>query len=115
MAPERWRNPPRLPLVDVFEGVCETMAEAWTPDDATLKEYCSFGYARGRCARFPADSPFDAVRFTMRGENQVCYTLEREYAPVKHGGVDALSGRLAAQATVFAAGWRRRPKKESQP
>jgi hypothetical protein len=114
MAPERWIDPPRLPLVDPFDGVCEARAEPWPPDEATLKERCNFGYARGHCPRFPADAPWDAVRFTVRGEDQVRYVLEREYAPAGHGAVETLSGRMAAQAGAFAQAWRRRPRKEGQ-
>jgi hypothetical protein len=31
------------------------------------------------------------------------YVLEKDYAPVRHGGVETLDGALARQAEVFAA------------
>jgi hypothetical protein len=115
LEPRRWIGPPRLPLVDPFDGVCEAMPQAWTPDETTLREYCSFGYARGRCARFPAEAPADAVRFTMGDGQEVLYVLERDYAPVAYGAVGGAAPRLAAQAAAFAAAWARRPRKEPQP
>ncbi|MBI4873492.1 MAG: hypothetical protein HY822_02535 [Acidobacteria bacterium] len=115
LAPESWIDPPRLPLVDPFEGLCEAATEAWTPDGETLRECCSFGYARGRCARFPANAPCDAVRFTAAGDGEIRYVLEKDCAPVGHGPREAATGRLAAQAEAFAGAWNRRPRKEGEP
>ena len=112
MAPGRWIDPPRLPLVDAHDGVCEAAAATWEPDLETLKECCNFGYARGRCAHFPAGASFDAVRFSMNGAGEVRYVLEKDYAPLEHGARQDLSGRLAAQADAFAVAWGRRPRKE---
>ena len=63
-------------------------------------ETCNFGYGRGICDAFPADSVSDAVRFTRLGDRTI-YILEREYLPVRHGDVDTLTGTLARQAEVF--------------
>ncbi len=112
MAPERWSDPPRLPLIDPCDGVCEAEASLWTPDEAALKQYCNTGYARGRCPRFPAAAPYDAVRFTAGEDGEVRYVFEKNYSPAGHGVTPADGGRLAAQAAVFANAWTRRPRKE---
>ena len=112
MAPDRWIDPPRLPLVDPFDGVCEAELEPWQPDDSTLRECCNFGYARGLCPRFPAGAPADAVRFTVDGSGEVRYVFEKEYTPTGHGAAESASGRLAVQARAFTEAWSRRPRKE---
>jgi len=114
LAPARWSNPPRLSLLDAFDGLCEAGADVQTPDDTTLKECCNTGYARGRCARFPADAPWDAVRFTATGAGGFRYVFEKDYAPAESGAVETASGRLAAQASAFVEAWKRRPRKEDR-
>jgi hypothetical protein len=55
-------------------------------------ELCNWGYARGRCDRFPPDAPADAVRFSIAAEDQrsvrLIYVLERDHAPVEHGEIE---------------------------
>ena len=92
MAPARWTNPPRLSLLDAFDGVCEAGTDAGAPDDETLKECCNTGYARGRCERFPADAPWDAVRFTATGAGGFRYVFEKDYAPAESGSVETATG-----------------------
>jgi hypothetical protein len=115
MTAQRWSNPPRLPLVDPWYGVCEAENGPWTPGEETLKECCNAGYARGRCARFPAAAPHDAVRFTAGAGGEILYVLEKDYSPAGHGTVAGSDGRLAAQAAAFAQSWARRPRKERNP
>ena len=48
-------------LGDVYTGLCRADAgQAWQPDGYTLADRCNLGYARGRCAHFPAASGPDA-------------------------------------------------------
>jgi hypothetical protein len=88
-----------LPLGDCWMGTCRAGAEAATePDAGVLHSLCHFGYARGRCPRFPADDPGpDAVRFAITRvaapSLDLCYVLERDHHPFAHG---SLSYSLAA-------------------
>jgi hypothetical protein len=94
---------PRLPLGDFYEGVCRAReGEVWGPPEEVVREACSWGYSRGRCDRFPADAPADAVRFSRCGEKLI-YILERAGAPVEHGEIvdQAAEDVLAAQARAF--------------
>lgn len=75
-------RPARAPLGSVFTGTCE--ARQVTPSDSLLYEVCNFGYGRGRCPSFPADTDADAVRFTAIGDRTV-WILERDHSPVAHG------------------------------
>jgi hypothetical protein len=63
---------------------------------------CNRGYARGVCPNFPAEAPYDAVRFHRLADGSVLYVFERDHAPVEHGQVGQDGSRLSAQATVFA-------------
>lgn len=86
------------------------------PDEPTLIELCNFGYARGRCARFPADAEADAVRFhgvDRAGAVRLVCILERNYAPLRHcvldSPADAAHDTIARQAEVFLEhfmGWK---------
>ena len=106
-----WDPQPRLPLVDAWGGVC-TAAYDWTPPEATQREVCNCGYARGRCDRFPgagvADGAADAVRFSLRNERLI-YILEKDHVPIEHGEIDYLSDSrepLASQSRAFMESWR---------
>jgi hypothetical protein len=90
---EGLRSPARAPLGVVHEGRCDAGGQA-------VVEACNFGYARGHCEAFPAESLADAVRFTWLG-NRAIYILERDYSPVAHGDAADLTGVLARQAEVF--------------
>jgi hypothetical protein len=87
------RQPARAPLGVIYHGRCDAGGTAET-------EACNFGYGRGSCDAFPADSSADAVRFTRLGDRTI-YVLEREYLPIGHGDAAALEGTLARQAEVF--------------
>ena len=97
-------RPARAPLGTVFDGMCEADPKApFRPSDDVLYEACNFGYGRGRCPSFPADTPADAVRFTAVGDRRL-WILERDHAPLCHGSfTDGFpSPRIAQQANAFA-------------
>lgn len=76
----------RLPLGAFWVGECGATGGEQPAEDFQLNE-CNFGYARARCARFPANGEADAVRFTRRGEERL-FILERDHAPVRFGPVE---------------------------
>lgn len=93
-----WSRPPRAPLGQLFAGECH----ASQPPAAADHALCNFGYARRECARFPAEAPFDAVRFARQGD-AVLYVFEKDHAPAEHGFVNEPGEHplLAAQARAF--------------
>ena len=106
-------QPPRealpLPLGDCWIGTCRAGVEsAVEPDAALLHSLCHFGYARGRCPRFPADDPGpDAVRFAITRvaapSLELCYVLERDHHPFAHGSLSySLAGGCFLPATEGA-------------
>ena len=98
-----------LPLGDAWEGDCGAAPDApWQPDDSTLLSLCNMGYARGHCARFPADHGPDAVRFTIAGDAagqiHVYYVLERDHHPWSHGPLEySRAGGAFADSSAGAA------------
>jgi hypothetical protein len=118
--PDGWIHPPRLPLGDPYQGLCE--AQPGDPYESR-HELCNTGYARGRCDRFPAHSAADAVRFSVTGDQDdavtLVYILEKNHAPAEHGVLNysipearLVSGPigeiLAAQAGAFLKSYLRR-------
>ncbi|MSV34523.1 MAG: hypothetical protein EXQ47_02845 [Bryobacterales bacterium] len=102
-----WDPAPRLTLFDAWSGVC-TAAYDWTPPEATQREVCNCGYARGSCGRFPAGEAADAVRFSLLRERLI-YVLEKDHAPIEHGEIDPVTDPrepLASQARAFLESWR---------
>ena len=100
----RWTHAPRMPLGEACHGTCHARpAESFTPLEESLLELCNWGYARGRCDRFPADAPVDAVRFSVvaadEGSVRLIYVLERDHAPAEHGVIE-----YSIASRVFAAG-----------
>jgi hypothetical protein len=82
-----------LPLGDAWSGVCHADPNApWQPDAATLYPLCNIGYARSRCARFPAGDGPDAVRFSIRAAEgsalELYYVVERDHLPYAHGALE---------------------------
>jgi hypothetical protein len=113
-------RPARAPLAEIHLGTCSAGADADLP---TLIETCNFGYARGRCAAFPADMSCDAFRFSAPRDSfgdvvEILWVAEKNYSPVSHGRArysreqhgfvdefhDAVLGR---QALAFAASYAR--------
>ncbi|MGA2273656.1 MAG: hypothetical protein ABSH00_08875 [Bryobacteraceae bacterium] len=113
-----------LPLGDAWTGICRAVPDdLFRPDDSTLDTFCNLGYARGRCARFPADHGPDAVRFTIVSNDgavlRLYYVLERDHRPFAHGALEfsvaqnelttpAEGALTAAQARAYAASYLRR-------
>jgi len=113
-----------LPLGDAWTGICRAVPDdLFRPDDSTLDTFCNLGYARGRCARFPADHGPDAVRFTIVSNEgavlRLYYVLERDHRPFAHGALEfsvaqnelttpAEGALTAAQARAYAASYLRR-------
>jgi hypothetical protein len=92
-----WVRPPRLPLGDPFLGACHAqLADIVEPPESRQREVCNCGYARGRCDRFPGDSPGDAVRFSVTGDTlarlSVIYVVEKDHAPARHGTLEYVVG-----------------------
>lgn len=82
-----------LPLGDAWEGLCGANPDSpWEPDEITLLTICNMGYARGRCAHFPAGDGPDAARFTIAADGpetlRVYYVLERDHHPWAHGPLE---------------------------
>jgi hypothetical protein len=121
---QAWIKPPRLPLGDPCRGVCRAPAgPAIRPDDATLRDFCNVGYARGHCSRFPQQCETDAVRFSIDGDRGgailLRYVLERDYSPAGFGSLEyriaagglapaEVSDVIAGQARIFVESYLRR-------
>ncbi|MGO9230459.1 MAG: hypothetical protein ACLQKA_14810 [Bryobacteraceae bacterium] len=115
-----------LPLGDSWTGICRAVPDQpMRPDDSLLDPFCNLGYARGHCARFPADHGPDAVRFTIGSDDgavlRLYYVLERDHRPYAHGPLEfsvvrnelitpAEGALTAVQARAYVAShlrWRR--------
>ncbi|HEV8415857.1 MAG TPA: hypothetical protein VGQ49_19860 [Bryobacteraceae bacterium] len=85
-----WVRPPRYPLGDLFSGTCHASASNLT--EGHHDECCNFGYARGRCDRFPGDDAADAVRFSVTEDSParlvIVYVVEKDHAPVEFGTLE---------------------------
>jgi len=116
----RWAVPPRLPLIDPWEGECRAGDEPAFPDNETVRTRCNSGYARGACGRF-TEGHGDAVRFHVLAEGpgslRILYCRERDCWPAEHGAIDydvravraeCADELLRRQAEAFAAGYLRR-------
>src|SRR6476659_8816765 len=98
-----WDPAPRLPLGDAWAGEC-TAGCAEPPAEATQREVCNSGYARGRCEHFPATMEADAVRFSMGEDGRLIYIFEKVHAPLEHGEIDPATDPrepLASLARAF--------------
>ncbi len=81
-----------VPLGDPWSGMCHSAgAGDWSPDTQTLRQCCNFGYAREKCARFPAEGP-DAVRFGISNDRdglvRIYWVMEKDHQPFAHGPLD---------------------------
>ena len=116
-----WVRPPRYPLGDLFSGTCHASASNLT--EGHHDECCNFGYARGRCDRFPGGAAADAVRFSVTDDTPtkllVVYVVEKDHAPAEHGTLEyaidesllngpKISNILAQQARAFLESYLRR-------
>lgn len=108
-----WEPPPRLPLGGAWSGFCQAPSSgSFAPAEAVQRELCNCGYARGRCAYFPAESQADAVRFApsgtaANGDQALLYIFEKDHAPAAFGEFREADHTLAivAQATAFRVGF----------
>ena len=122
-----WVRPPRYPLGDLFSGSCHAIPS--DPAEGHQDECCNFGYARGRCDRFPGGSAPDAVRFSVTEDTParllVVYVVEKDHSPVEHGTLEytiedarlhgpSISDVLTQQARAFLESYlsRRAEKRE---
>jgi hypothetical protein len=94
IAPDSTRRVARAPLGVIHTGECT--AGGQTAD----VELCNFGYARGVCAAFPADSAVDAVRF-----DGARYIYERDYSPVEFGDVAGVSNATVQRQFEVLSAW----------
>jgi hypothetical protein len=82
----------RLPLGDLWRGVCQASATPYTPDDPTAGELCNMGYARRRCPRYPQTDAGDATRFLIARDRddliRIEYVVERNHHPHAHGALE---------------------------
>lgn len=120
-----------LPLGDAWTGFCRAVPDQpFRPDDSLLDPFCNLGYARGHCARFPADDGPDAVRFTIVSDDgaslRLYYVLERDHRPFAHGPLEfsvaqnelatpAEGGLTSLQARAYAASYLRRRSESDRP
>ena len=114
-----------LPLGDAWAGVCLAQpGNPLEPGDACLS-LCNLGYARQTCARFPAGTEADAVRFAIAREDghslRIQFVLERGHHPLDNGQIEYLFEEdafqpplpptaFAAQARAYAASYLRRKR-----
>ena len=127
-----WIRPPRYPLGDLFSGTCHASPSNLTEGhhDDHQEEWCNFGYARGRCDRFPGGSAPDAVRFSVTAETpnrlSVIYVVEKDHAPAEFGTLEyavddarlngaAISPVLVQQARAFLESYLRRRALSAHP
>ncbi len=89
MENEAFLIPPRLPLGDFYDGECRASAETYAPTGDAIRTFCSNGYGRGDCDRFPQGSPVDAVRFHIADTKpdtwRVQFILEKGCWPAGDG------------------------------
>lgn len=90
--PPSGKQRPPAPLGDRWTGLCCAGAETgWMPDPVAIREICNFGYAAGKCPRFPAGGP-DAVRFTISHDQagliRIYWVVEKSHLPFAHGPLE---------------------------
>ena len=80
-------------LGDLYAGLCRAdPGSAWRPDERTMADRCNLGYARGRCAHFPAADGPDAVRFSVSKHEdaaiRILYSVECDHRPHSNGALE---------------------------
>lgn len=90
----------RSPLGRLYRGECHASASSVCPT-GEVAELCNFGYARGRCERFPDQAPADCVRLSIQPSGRVIYVLEHRYTPIEHGDVSQGSAQVQRQAAAL--------------
>ncbi len=87
-----WLHPSRLPLGAAWEGHCTAPGhDGAIPAPQQLQNECNLGYS-STCPRFPAERPWDAIRFVVSRENesliQLVYACEKNHVPAEHGNLE---------------------------
>ena len=107
-----WPSAPMLPLGDAYSGHCHSdPSRPADPERTALRDLCNLGYARGRCARFPAAAAPDAVRFCAIGDDgsiiRVAWVRERDHYPFDNGELEyAVAAESFTAAPLDAIGMR---------
>jgi len=98
--------PARIPLGLLYRGECHAGLPGATHAVAA-DDCCNFGYGHGRCGSFPRDAEADAVRFTLTASRELVWILEKDFAPLRHGGLSEAGPIVRKQAEVFLENYER--------
>jgi hypothetical protein len=87
-----WLHPSRLPLGAGWDGHCTAPGHHGViPEPQQVQNECNLGYSSA-CPRFPAERPWDAIRFAVSRENeslvQLVYVCEKNHLPAEHGNLE---------------------------
>ncbi len=92
-----------MPLGDVWSGQCRAPGlDQAGRERRFVIDCCNLGYARGRCARFPAGNGPDAVRFAVTSHRattvSLCCVSEKDHLPFARIALeyDVPAGRFTA-------------------
>ena len=108
--------PARTPLGRLYDGDCHADPDCpRTADRNTLKDRCNFGYGQGHCQSFPQDAEADAVRFSLSAVGELVWILEKDFSPVRHGGIQDADLIVRKQAEVFLENYERYINRTSGP
>ena len=111
-APEGGRPlPARTPLGGLYDGDCRAAATKSAADS----DHCNFGYSQGHCERLPPDAEADAVRFSFSASRELVWILEKDFSPVRHGGIQDAGSIVRRQAEVFLENHERNSTRASGP
>ncbi len=79
------RIPPRLPLMDEYNGLCRAGGEPFPVPGEVRFRCCNHGNSRGICVHFPAGETRSALRYEIVGRTAAALDLllleERDYTP----------------------------------
>ena len=113
-----WAKPPRVPLGEIYAGVCCAGESRFEPDENAL---CNSGYASECCSHFPAGAECDAMRYSISTADDtmvvIQFILEKDHGPLRHGRAEyaierkelsGLEGVAAAQGRAFVQSFLRR-------
>ena len=101
-------QPARTPLGRLYDGDCHVNPDhPRAADRKTMRDSCNFGYGQGHCQSFPQDSEADAVRFSLSATRELVWILEKNFSPVRHGGMQDADRIVRKQAEVFLENYER--------
>ena len=94
------------PLGDLYAGRCAADETAVIGPE-TLRRFCNFGYARGRCER-AGHTDDDAVRLLVRAERagvvEIAWAVERNHHPVAVGNLEIATNPTGTTTGEMEAG-----------